>query len=235
LRTHIYQKFIFIKEIAMAYGVNAPWGMQVQNSITGAPWTGQLQTLEIASGYNNNIFAGDLVGIDATGYLVNYYTIIAAANVDQSVQTAPPVGVFAGCSYQSGNTASVDFASPGRPYWPANTITNQGLPAIGFFISDPNAVFDIQSVGGSGFNQATVGAQIPVLYQVDAANLVVGNTKTGLSSMGANVATKAGAAGNQPLTTIKLTPVPGNVPNLQYNNALVMIRNHYYRTAPVVK
>jgi len=215
----------------MAYGVNAPWGMQVQNSITGAPWTGQLQTLEIASGYANNIFSGDLVTIDTNGYLINYFDTITGPYTP-GTQIKPAIGVFAGCSYQSGNTTSVDFASPGRPYWPSGTVTKQGLPAIGFFISDPNAVFDVQAVNGSTFTQASIGIQVPVIYQANGTQ-VLGNTQTGMSKMGVDVSSAGISTISQPLLVTNLAPAPGNVPGLTWNNAWVIIRNHFYRTAPV--
>lgn len=235
----------------MANGQNAAQGMQASATITAASWTAQSNTYPIRPGYAQNIFDGDLVALDVDGFLVNYYDIIANppfvyANfgMPATSQPIPTLGVFIGCTYATSNQAQVDYASPGRPYWPAGTTTAINQQPIGFVIDDPNATYNIQS-GPAGFTQANCGGMVNVSYQV-VGGLVQGNFQDGTSLMFANVAQSgqtfvqhapaniqpgfpADSAIYRPLLVKQIVPILNNNAGVPYNNAEVVITNHVWR------
>lgn len=219
----------------MSYGQNQPQGLQALKYLNNAPWNNQTNTYLIASGYANNIFRGDLVYINNAGYVKSLYDCGVG-----SLKT-PTLGVFAGCSYVSPTSVNpIDPASPGKPYWPSGTNTVGGLPATAFIIDDPNVVYDIQSnfTGGGGVVQANIGMYAPFNFPNNGAGQVTGNTNQGTSmgSMGTPVTgsaqTNTGYLNN--LFIRALSANPNNREGVQYNNAEVIIANHYYRQLPLI-
>jgi hypothetical protein len=240
----------------MSYGQNAPWGMQTIKSITGAPWTGQANPYPIASGYAQNIFNGDLVFLDNTGSVRSYYDLIRGAGtyVDPNVpaypgnpQTLPALGVAVGFSYATANTSAVDYASPGRPYWPAGTLVADNTQAVCYVVDDPNAIYNIQA-GTPGFTLQNVNQMVGVNFS-QINNIVQGDFKTGQSLMyadiaaGVGVAYAAGASNTngyppysalyRPLMIQALVNVAGNNSGDPYNNAEVFICNHAWRKSSI--
>jgi hypothetical protein len=213
----------------MSYGQNAPCGLQAIKSLISATYNGQTSPYLIASGYTNNIFKGDLVVLNANGYITNIYDVGST-----TYQTTPALGVFNGCSYinQAGQNP-IDPASPGRMYWPANTATLNGVPAVADIIDDPNVIFNVQSNGSSstGITQAMIGATAPVAITV-SGGIVQGNTTTGQSLVTLNQGT-VGTGNNNNLKILRLTGVTGNLDGLQYNNAEVLIQYHFFAIRPV--
>src|SRR5271168_3848232 len=116
----------------MAYGVNAPFGLQPRQYLDGSLWNGQSGNYSIASSYGTNIFTGDPV------------TQLANGTIGIGVAGSAIVGVFIGCKYfDQSNT--LHFS----PYWPANTVTFQTNPAEALIVDDPNILFDVQTSGGA--------------------------------------------------------------------------------------
>lgn len=219
----------------MSYGQNQPAGLVSANTITSAIFNGQNRQYYIQSGYANNIFKGDLVYLGADGFIHNLSELLIA-----TYPSSPAIGVFNGCSYvQPTANNPIDPASPGRPYWPAGTVTSNNVPAQCFISDDPNLVFTIQSdVGGLNWNDQ--GATVSVGYALVAGSLTnpTGNFITGQSSMVLNSAS-VGTAANLNLRIIGFDqnpsnpiPLPGAGPS-PYVNALVLIQNHQFAVRPV--
>lgn len=201
----------------MAYGVNAPFGLQPRQYKDGSLWTGQAGEYQIASGYATSIFTGDPV------------TQLANGTIGIGVAGAAITGVFIGCKYFDLSNTLVS-----SPYWPANTATFQNSTATAFVVDDENVLFDIQTNGG----QMTVsgGYGIVLADQFSNFNFVAGagSTFSGQSGFMVNNTTQATTATHN-LKLVRLTPRPGNqygagtLASPNYNNGLFLINNHQYK------
>lgn len=213
----------------MAYGTNAPWGLKAVKTLSAAENCGVVSTLpiNIAPGATTfSIFEGDLVAV-LNGYLVSYYQIISGA---PNTQTAPVIGVFKGCSYKNKDTSLVDYASPAQNHFLKNTQTLGDVNPIGYFYEDPNFLYDGQ-VLASGVDQTMVGDSANVNFQT-AGGDVIGNTD-GTSKMTIDLGNMGGGV-QRPLRIRSVVDNAFNKPGVNYNNALVVIGNHKWRTSPAV-
>lgn len=190
----------------MAYGVNAPFGLQPRRYLNGAPWNGAVNTYNIASGYNTAIFTGDPV------YLAAGTGLILAAAGDGN----PFIGVFQGCKYYDTN-ANVIFS----PYWPASTTVLTGTLVEAFVADDPTIIFDIQSNNTTGVTQAQLGKNAVIA-------LGTGSTISGQSAVVLNLSVAPTTTATFQLKIMRLTPNPSNG-FIGYNNVEVVINNHYYK------
>jgi hypothetical protein len=208
----------------MAYGVNAPFGLQPRRMITGAPWNGQMNEYPIADSYNASLYTGDPVGVNANGTI----TLPAASAV---------LGVFMGCTYV--NTSGVLVTSA---YWPANTATFQAQGAKALVVDDPNVLFDIQvSDNRNGQISGIQAADINNNFAFNVANgggvnanPAAGSPVTGQSAYYLDYQS-INTTATLSLKAMALTPYPGNIfataaPAVigvgAYNNVLVILNNH---------
>jgi hypothetical protein len=207
----------------MAYGQNAPWGLLPIRNLGSATWNGQTTPYPIQSTYPQNIFRGDPVYV-TNGYI---HSLNDANGGDPSGQQI--LGVFWGASFQTSTaTNPIDPASPGRMYWPANTVTLNNVDATAFIIDDPNVIYNIQS-DATGVAFVNQGKTANVHFTV-SGGFVSGNTITGNSSVVLNT-TGIGTTSNFNLRIRAFVPVPGNVPPsaggaIPFNNVEVLIQNH---------
>jgi hypothetical protein len=209
----------------MAYGTNAPFGLQPRMTNTGAAWNGQTNTYSIASGYGTSIFQGDPIQT-AAGFIV----------IGNTTGTAN-AGVFMGCQYTD-ITNTPQFS----PFWPANTVTLNGAPATAFVVDDPTILFDIQSMTSGAIGNTTTVTQAQLGFN---ANFVLGagSTISGQSGAYLDVTTIAATA-TLNLKIIRITPAftnqPGligaapytggqNIAGLRFNNVLVQLNNDIYK------
>lgn len=208
----------------MSYGQNQPWGLVAVKTTTGATWNGQTSPYLIQSGYANNIFKGDLVYLGNDGYIHNLSDLQLA-----NYPTAQAIGVFNGCSFAT-NTATnpIDPASPGRPYWPAGTVTLNNVDASCDIIDDPSVIYNIQAdAGGVPFNAQGTTASVTYTYISPSTTNPTGNFNTGASSMVLNT----GTIGTDPtlnLRILRFVNVSGNLPAIPFNNVEVIIQNHSF-------
>lgn len=227
----------------MSYGVNAPWGLQAIRTNTDASWNGKTNTYLIASGYNQNIFKGDLVFLTAAttngaaaGYIINAFDINNTGANPTAFQTSAILGVFDGCSYAVPTSVNpIDPASPGHSYWPAGTQTLGGIPAIANVITDPEVVYNVQ-VQSTGATQASVGKFAYAVYQTvnDAGLVVNGNTSTGQSYLSLSIASLSRTANTQNFYIDALSANPNNVSGQSYNNVEVLLANSFFRQMPAL-
>ncbi len=199
----------------MAYGQNLSSGLQSFNSSASAPWNAQLETLPIPSGYAQNIFIGDPV------CLLNGNLVTLADPALGASATAQIIGVFAGWSAQIPTALNpIDPASPGKTYWPAGTVTNNGQSAQGFYLQDPNNYYNLQADVG-GVNASQVGKTAAISFV--PAN--PGNTTTGVSTCVLNSGS-IGTAATANVRIMGFITYQGNIPGIPYNNVRVLIQNH---------
>jgi hypothetical protein len=189
----------------MAYGTNAPFGLQPRYMSTGATWNGQTNDYLIASGYATGIFTGDPV------------TLLADGTIGIGVAGSGIIGIFTGCKYvdSSGNYVF-------SPRWIASTATQNTLPAIALVADDPGLICDVQADG------ALITGQLN-----QNANFAIGAGSTVSGQSGAYLATASlNTTNTLNLKILKFTPRPGNVSGLTYNNVLVAINNHLLKGGP---
>ncbi len=221
----------------MSYGSNQPWGLMAIKTVNGGTWNGQTSQYRIQSGYANNIFKGDLVYLGNDGYIHNLSEYTAV-----TLKTAPALGVFNGCSFQTSvATNPIDPASPGRSYWPALTTTFNSIDATCDIIDDPNVIYNIQaSQDGVPFNAQGSNAAVLYTYLGVSTTNPDGNTNTGASKVVLDTSTILYSNANSTLNLkiLRFVPVDGNVPvgnggsRVQYNNVEVIIQNHSFASRP---
>lgn len=238
----------------MSYGQDKPWGLQAIETQSNSSWNGQMATYLIESGYGQNIFKGDPVYIDENGYLRNLFDLRNAPPIaGQSIPgyaNSPAIGIFNGCQYIVPTAVSpVDPASPGRPFWPANTRTLGNAPAVADVIIDPTVLYNAQVTGNVGATQNSCGKYAYVTYQETSpgSGIVAGNTNTGQSYVSINI--ESATRTTDVVDTVPvLNPIrpstyaflfncyidslsadSRNVSGQLYNNVQVLINNHYFR------
>lgn len=209
----------------MSYGQNQSSGLQAELSINGGTWNGQVNPYFIKSGYGTSIFRGDLVYVGTDGYLHNLLDL-GAQNVYGIAQA---VGVFNGCSFEVPTAINpIDPASPGKPYWPANQTTPNGLYATAFVIDDPSVVYNVQS-NATGLAWSAQGYTFYSSYDT----VTPGNTSTGVSTLTIDGSTAGGALATKNLRVVRFIPTKQTIPvplaaAVPFINAQVLIQNHSY-------
>lgn len=114
--------------------INAPFGLK-PNGLFGNTSMEVFQQYPIASGYNTNIAAGDVVLLVDGGTATTIEKQTATGNTSTAINM---VGVFVGCVYTSPVTGQVTFDT----MWPAGTAASD---AMAYVVVDPDATFTIQA------------------------------------------------------------------------------------------
>ncbi len=183
---------------------DAPFGLRPIKMVGGGDFTGGQDRFTLASGYNTNIFQGDLV------------EPLAAGTVGRvpAGQTNRILGVFNGVRYTNPTT--------GTPTW-ANTY-QQPVAASDievFVITDPNVVYEVQA--DAAFPTSGLFANYDI---VD--NSPVGSSTAGISHVELDVGTGATTAG-LPLKALQISTDPENDdPSSASTNVRVIINNSVY-------
>ena len=85
--------------------IAAPYGLKPVNLIGGQPYAGSTRQLKIASGYDSNLFNGQIVAIHTDGTIILMPSIGSAADPFD----AGTIGVFVGCTYTDPNSGNIVF------------------------------------------------------------------------------------------------------------------------------
>lgn len=170
----------------MAYPiVSAPYGLKPINLIGGQVFAGSTRNIPIASGYNTNIFNGDIVTLVAGG------TVAKSAIADESSPVAGLVGVFLGCSYTNPSTKQKVFAQ----YWPAGTVASDAVAVV---VDDPDTLFKVVLVASDVEDSANALTPAYLGQTVVGSNVTcvqnTGSTTTGDSKIGVYTPAGAGTA-----------------------------------------
>jgi hypothetical protein len=127
----------------MAYPtVDAPYGLKPVNLIGGQVFAGSTRQMQIASGYNTNIFYGDLVKRIADGTIEK----------DTGTTTATPCGVFLGVSFTNASTGQVQQ----QQFYPAGQQIKTGTQIFAVIADDPDTLFKVVTCS-SGTNVSFMG------------------------------------------------------------------------------
>ena len=187
----------------MAYPtVSAPYGLKPINLIGGQVFAGATRQIVIANtsgtGYNTNIFYGDVVKLASTGTI----------QVDAGTTTATPVGVFLGCQYISAVTGQLTFSQ----YYPASLAVKSGSTILAFVADDPDQLFKVVLVAGTtedgdGLTPAFLGRTVIGTNAQLVQN--AGSTVTGDSRIGVYTDGNTGTA-TLPIRIIDVVPDTAN-------------------------
>ena len=170
----------------MAYPVIAgPYGLKPINLIGGQVFAGATRSIPIASGYNTNIFNGDIVTLVAGG------TVAKSAIADESSPVAGLIGVFLGCSYTNPTTKQKVYAQ----YWPAGTVASDAEAIVA---DDPDTLFQVVLVAGDTEDSTNALTPAYLGQTVVGSNVTcvqnTGSTTTGDSKIGVYTPGGAGTA-----------------------------------------
>ena len=162
----------------MAYPtVSAPYGLKPVNLIGGQVYAGSTRLIKIASGYNTNIFYGDVVKLVNTGTIEKDTGTTTVA--DNGV-----AGIFVGCTYTNPSTKQPTWSQ----YWPAGTAASD---AQAYVVDDPDVLFKVAAVSSGTtvafYGQTVIGNNAALVQNS-------GSTNTGDSAVAINGATVAATA-----------------------------------------
>ena len=136
----------------------APYGAKPIGTLSASgSFTGKVQHLKIASGYDTLISWGDFVKLVAAGTIEK----------DAGTTTATPVGVFMGCSYTDPTTSQPTYAQ----MWTADVAASD---AMAYVLTDPNVLFQMQ--GDGAITQAMLGSNFAIV--VTAGSTTIGRSKS---------------------------------------------------------
>jgi hypothetical protein len=187
----------------MAYPtIAAPYGLKPINLIGGQVFAGATRQFQIASGYNTNIFYGDIVTLVAGG-------TIAKSNIqDEASPVAGLVGVFLGCSYVSAQGQTIF-----QQYFPANTTVPTGTIITAYVADDPDQLFKVVLVASDIENSTNALTPAYLGLTVIGSNVTIvqntGSTVTGDSKIGVYTPGGAGTA-STPARVVDVVPDTAN-------------------------
>lgn len=154
------------------------------------------------TGYNTNIFKGDMVTLNTAGYVT-----LSAGATDF-------LGVFVGCEYT--DAQGVPQISN---YWPASTVLqNSSTVPIAWVITDPATVFSVQATGSL--------AQTSIGDQADVNTGTAGSTATGISGEALGTLVGAGVQGQWRI--VGLDTDPNNAWGDSFTKVLVQMARQQY-------
>ena len=199
----------------MAYPtVSAPYGLKPINLIGGQVFAGATRLMEIASGYNANIFYGDFVKRVIGGTIQK----------DTGTVANTPVGVFLGVSFTNASTGQVQQ----QQYYPASQAIASGTKIWAIVCDDPDTLFQV-AVCSAGTTMATVtSAAIGTNMSILAT---AGSTTSGNSSYSV-LSTSPALTATFPVRVIDV--VPATAPSgTTYSEVIVKINFgiHQYNKA----
>ena len=144
----------------------APYGAKPIGTLSASgSFTGKVQHIKIASGYDTLISWGDFVKLVAAGTIEK----------DAGTTTATPVGVFMGCSYTDPTTSQPTYAQ----MWTADVAASD---AMAYVLTDPNILFQMQ--GDGAITQAMLGSNFAIV--VTAGSTTIGRSKNAVDQSTSN-------------------------------------------------
>ena len=183
---------------------DAPFGLRPVGELGSEIQNGGTSKYLITSGDGQAIYKGDLVKLEATGYITKTDNSDAVASI----------GVFNGCFYNDPTTQ--------KPTW-KNYYPGSITPTVGeieaFVYDDPNKLFLIQ--GNGIIAQSSVGRNSNIVYA--AGSTINGQSKTEMNS----TTESAGVTGQ--LRIIRICEDPDNSDIATTDaNWVVRINEHQY-------
>ena len=183
---------------------DAPFGLRPVGELGSNIQNGGTSKYLITSNDSQAIYKGDLVKLEATGY-------ITKSDDSDSVQA---IGVFNGCFYIAPTTKKPTWSN----YYPGSITPDSGnLEA--FVYDDPNKLYEIQSDGTIA--QTSVGRNTNLVYA--AGSTVNGQSKSELDA----TVESAGVTGQFRIIRICEDPDNSDI-SADNSNWIVRINEHQY-------
>lgn len=157
----------------------SPYGLKPVKRVDGMPYAGATDTFLInPAGTATNIFYGQVVALDANGYVV----LMTATGADGTTNAFPAgtIGVFMGCEYVNAQGQVIN-----SQFYPSGT-TGVVTAKV---VTDPNVTFQAQ-LDGSGA-QAVLGANT---FFAAAQSTSTGSTQYGVSTSALDATVQTAAA-----------------------------------------
>ena len=184
--------------------VDAPFGLRPVGELGSNIQNGGTSKYLITSGEADIIMKGDLVKLEASGYIT----------LSTDSDSVAAIGVFNGCFYVAPTTKKPTWSN----YYPGS-ITPASGEIEAFVYDDPNKLFEIQ--GDGVIAQSSVGRNTNIVYAVGST--VNGQSKTELDA----TVESAGVTGQ--LRIIRICEDPSNSDiSATDANWLVRINEHQY-------
>tara|TARA_B100001093_G_scaffold99934_1_gene91988 strand:- start:4108 stop:4692 length:585 start_codon:yes stop_codon:yes gene_type:complete len=178
--------------------VASPYGAVPVSSLVSCAYNDKISHYKIASGYNTNIFYGDIVKWHDNNPNVTIQK-------DTGTTAMTPIGVFLGCSYT--DPVSGEFRQ--SQYYPANTAASD---IVAYVQSDPFVVMKMQCDGP--VDQDDLGKNCAIAQ-------VAGTTLIGTSRNVVDISTVA-TTNTLPVKIVDFVDGPGTAVNENFPDVLVM-------------
>ena len=183
---------------------NAPFGLRPVGKLGSNINNEGTSKYQIVSGETDVVMKGDLVKLEASGYITK------SGNGD----AVAAIGVFNGCFYQDPTTQKPTWSN----YYPGSITVTQGT-IDAYVYDDPNTLYEIQANGIIA--QDKVGRNADIVYA--AGNTINGQSKTEMNS------TVSGAGVAAQLRIVRISEDPDNSDIAATDaNWIVRINEHQY-------
>ena len=166
------------------------------------------------TGFNDNIFSGDLVARNADG------TIETFSAGDGSATAPTLLGVFAGCQFVD-SSGTVWF----KPNWVASTACLTGSKITAWVYDDPMTTFLATTTRNA--ESGVASAQLDIGINADHV-VGTGSALTGQSGSYVNMVSGTGTA-TAALRILAYPDIPNNTLGLSGCRVEVMLNEHVYR------
>lgn len=185
--------------------ISGPYGLLPQNLIGGQVFSGSTRMIPIASGYNVSLYFGDPVKFTTTGTLITSGLAYNSA----ATEVGGTLGIFLGCEYTPGSTATVVGSGPlyGKnryQSWAASTVA---IDAVAYVCDDYDTVFKaaVAANPGAGTAVLTLNAYAnPLMVGSNFTTVLTTVNNTGVQSNlagNSNVVAFSGASSARVITT----------------------------------
>ena len=184
--------------------LNAPFGLRPVGKLGSNINNEGTSKYQIVSGEADVVMKGDLVKLEASGYITK------SGNGD----AVAAIGVFNGCFYQDPTTQKSTWSN----YYPGSITVTQGT-IDAYVYDDPDTLFEIQADGIIA--QDKVGRNADIVYA--AGSTINGQSKTEMNS------TVSGAGVAAQLRIVRICEDPDNSDIAATDaNWIVRINEHQY-------
>jgi len=184
--------------------LNAPFGLRPVGKLGSNINNEGTSKYQIVSGETDVVMKGDLVKLEASGYITK------SGNGD----AVAAIGVFNGCFYQDPTTQKPTWSN----YYPGSITVTQGT-IDAYVYDDPDTLFEIQADGIIA--QDKVGRNADIVYA--AGSTINGQSKTEMNS------TVSGAGVAAQLRIVRICEDPDNSDIAATDaNWIVRINEHQY-------
>ena len=184
--------------------LNAPFGLRPVGKLGSNINNEGTSKYQIVSGETDVVMKGDLVKLEASGYITKSGDGDAVA----------AIGVFNGCFYQDPTTQKPTWSN----YYPGSITVTQGT-IDAYVYDDPDTLFEIQADGIIA--QDKVGRNADIVYA--AGSTINGQSKTEMNS------TVSGAGVAAQLRIVRICEDPDNSDIAATDaNWIVRINEHQY-------